>query len=559
MTYVVTQSCCNDASCVSVCPVDCIHPRPDEPTFMSAEMLFVDPATCIDCGACADECPVDAIRPDIELSEYEQRFEAVNAAYYVDNPINVVADTAVRATRRREDFSGLRVAIVGSGPAACYAAAELALLKGVEVDIYDRLLTPYGLIRSGVAPDHQGTKKIATLFKRTLSKPNVRLHLGVEIGKDLSHSDLLATHSAVIYAVGASGDRKMGIPGETLPGSHAVTEFVAWYNGSPEHADSMFDLSGERAVIVGNGNVAMDVARILLSDPERLAATDIADRAIDVLRDSNIREVVILGRRGPAQAAYTNGELLGLMDLSWVDLVIDPEEVELDETMRGLIEARETTASVRLKTELASEIAARPLSGSNKRIVLRYRTSPVEVLGENKVASVRVQKNSLVYDAQGIACAVPLPDESDIECGLVLRSIGYRGVGLTGVPFDEDKGIIPNLSGRVVDGETGEACMGTYAVGWIKRGPSGVIGTNKKCARESVTALLDDFVAGTLRPMTSREPLESLLKTRCPQAVDRSGWNRIDSAERKAGAARGKPRAKFVDTAAMLNVAHGEV
>ena len=554
MPHVITQACCNDASCVSVCPVDCIHPTPDEAAFMTSEMLFIDPATCIDCGACADACPVDAVRVDFELTAAEKPYAALNEAYYLQNTIEVGAQCVRPASRRNDDFSGLRVAIVGTGPAACYAAAEVAKHNGAEVDMYDRLLTPYGLVRSGVAPDHPGTKAITDVFRAAVSQPNVRLHLGIEIGRDLSHTDLLENHSAVLYAVGAAGDRRLDIPGEDLPGSHAATEFVSWYNGHPDFADLKFDLSADRAVIIGNGNVALDVARILVTDPDTLGRTDMADHALEVLRHSNIREVVILGRRGPAQAAYTNAELLALLHLPGVDVLIPDDEAVLDPTTRNLIESSSTSASVRIKAKLAAEIAARPLNGAAKRIVLRYLRSPTEIFGAGTASGVRVARNSLVYNEDGSVRAVTVSEADEtIKCGIVLRAIGYRGSCVPAVPFDEARGVIPNEKGRVVEHVGGNVVDGVYTVGWIKRGPTGVIGSNRKCSTETVGALLDDFAARRLTRFADRGGLEKLIAERAARAVGLDGWNRIDTAEQRAGAEGGRPRRKFVSLEAMLN------
>ncbi len=306
MAYVITQACCNDASCVDVCPVNCIHPTPDEPEFATTEMLYIDPQTCIDCGACVDECPVDAIFGENELSEAHSMYPEINAAYFEKHPIGPDWPELGSPRKLSAELGTLRVAIVGSGPSACYAAIELTSRPRVEVDMFDRLPTPYGLVRAGVAPDHPGTKGVSDVFRSALGKRSVQCHFNVEVGRHVSHEELLEHHHAVIYAVGAASDRRLGVPGEDLPGSHAATEFVAWYNGHPDYADHEFDLSGERAVIVGNGNVALDVARVLVTDPDELAKTDMAEHAVEALRHSNIREVVIVGRRGPAQAAYTN-------------------------------------------------------------------------------------------------------------------------------------------------------------------------------------------------------------------------------------------------------------
>jgi ferredoxin/flavodoxin---NADP+ reductase len=295
----------------------------------------------------------------------------------------------------------------------------------------------------------------------------------------------------VVYAVGAMSDRCLGIPGEDLAGSCAAVDFVAWYNGHPDYADREFDLSRERAVIVGNGNVALDVARILVSDVDSLEETGIADHALEMSRDSNIREVVVLGRRGPAQAAYTNPEFLALRSLPGVDIVIDPDEAELDSHSRALIESGEVEPSVRIKAQLAQDIAKTPVKDAPKRIVFRYFASPVEILGEDPLTGLRVVRNELTEGDDGIVRATPSDQTETIDTTLVLRSIGYLGTAVQGVPpFDTDRGTVPHDGGRVVEPETGEAVTSVYVTGWIKRGPSGQIGTNKKCAADTVAALL---------------------------------------------------------------------
>lgn len=543
MAYVITQTCCNDASCVAVCPVNCIHPSPDEPGFASAEMLHIDPEVCIDCGACADACPVEAILPSDQLAPSQARFADMNAEYYRNHrsPDGWLPLTPTQAPPRGRGT--LRVAVVGAGPAACYAAQSLLERSDVEVEMFDRLPTPFGLVRAGVAPDHPGTKSVTDSFEWSFRRDAFALHLDTEIGRDLTHDELLDHHHAVVYAVGASADRRLGIAGEDLPGSHAATEFVAWYNGHPDFADRTFDLSGERAVIVGNGNVALDVARILTMDVEELARTDIADHALDALRNSNIREVVLLGRRGPAQAAYSNPEFVAFADLHGVDVVIDEADLDLDPVSARAAEEDPVVAS---KVRLAREYAQRPLRPGNRRIVFRFFAAPHELLGDEHVTGVRVARTEL--DTTGGVVAVrPTGDLDDLPATLVLRSIGYRGVSIPGVPFDEVRGVVPHTEGRV---ETG-----VYVAGWIKRGPSGVIGTNKGCARETVAALLADFDSGALRePRGDRRALHKLLAERRPDRVDLDGWRAIDAAERKAGIAQGRPRVKITDRKALVEL-----
>ncbi|MCT1351953.1 MULTISPECIES: FAD-dependent oxidoreductase [Gordonia] len=559
MAFVILQACCNDASCVDVCPVNCIHPTPDEPDFMRTEMLHIDPQTCIDCGACVEACPVDAIKAEDELDDPELPFIELNADYFEQHPLQSGQLDVPKPLWRKADFSDMRVAIVGSGPAAFYAAAELISLKGVQVDMFERLLTPYGLVRSGVAPDHPGTKAVTDIFRTLERRKNFRLHLGVEIGVDLTHEELLAHNHAVIYAVGASSDRRLGIPGEDLPGSHTATEFVGWYNGHPDYADRTYDLSGERAVIVGNGNVALDVARILLTDPDDLDRTDIADHALEVLRTSNIREVVVLGRRGVAQAGYTNPEMMALRHLPGVDLVIDPDDVEIDPVTQGILDAADTESSVKAKISLARRVAADGDTGAAKRLVLRYLSSPTEISGTDHVESISITRNELQLTESGGVVAVPTDVTDAIETTLVLRAVGYRGVPVPGVPFDDARGVISNVEGRVVTLHGGEPVQGVYATGWVKRGPSGVIGTNKKCAADTVDLLLQDYVAEALAdPPQDADSFAELLAERAPEVVDFAGWTLIDKAEKAAGKPRKRPRVKFVDVDSMRAVVRGD-
>ncbi|MCK0092032.1 FAD-dependent oxidoreductase [Rhodococcus sp. F64268] len=558
MAYVITQACCNDVSCVEVCPVNCIHPTPDEAPFATTEMLYIDPETCIDCGACVDECPVDAIFADNEITPEQEPYLEINAAYYERYPIG--PDWPELRSRKKipADLGTLRVAIVGSGPAACYAAQELVSHSSVRVDMFDRLPTPYGLVRAGVAPDHQSTKGVGDVFRSAIGHKNTQCWFNVEVGTHITHDELLAHHHAVIYAVGASSDRHLGVPGEDLPGSHAATEFVAWYNGHPDYADRKFDLSGERAVIIGNGNVALDVARALVMNPDELARTDMAEHAVEALRNSNIEEVVVIGRRGPAQAAYTNPELLALGQLEGIDVIVDPNEIQLDAASQAILDDPEVEPRIALKMRQVEGYAQNTPNPGNKRIVLRYLASPVEIAGEGKVESITLERNELV-ESDGRLDARPTGETETLTTGLVLRSIGYRGTPVDGLPFDEKKGVIPNESGKVIDPDTGDAVSGVYTAGWIKRGPSGVIGTNKQCSAETVAQLVDDFIAGRLaEPVADREKLDTLIAERRPEYVDYKGWQAIDKQERARGKASGRSRLKFVSIEEMLAASRPE-
>ncbi|MEU2071352.1 FAD-dependent oxidoreductase [Streptomyces anulatus] len=533
MTYAITQTCCNDATCVAVCPVNCIHPTPEERAFGSTEMLHIDPRACIDCGACADACPVDAIFPVDSLSVAQREYADINAAYYeggepsaaaeVDGPNFHVWGEPVFGRSLPSDFGPLRVAVVGTGPAGMYAAQDLLLHTAAEVTLIDRLPVAGGLVRYGVAPDHPATKKVGDTFSRFHSHPRVRMHLGIEVGRDVTAEELAAHHDAVIYAVGASTDRRLGIPGEDGPGCLSATSFVAWYNAHPEAVAQGVDLSAERVVVVGNGNVALDVARILVADPEALAGTDIAAHALEALRASRVREVVVLGRRGPEDAAYTRSELLALKHLPDVELVVDDHDPrtgaaidvagagERAGLLRGL---------ARVRTDAASPV------GAGRRIVLRFHSEPVEVLGDGDARTVRVT------DGGGGA--------ADLAAGMLLRAIGYRGLPVPGLPFDEASGTVPHEGGRVA------GLPGGYVVGWIKRGPSGGIGANRTCAAETVGTLLADAVAGTLpAPTGDAKAFRRLARRRNRRVVDARGLAAIDRAERDRGRRDGRPRVKL--------------
>ncbi|WP_176460152.1 MULTISPECIES: FAD-dependent oxidoreductase [Nocardiaceae] len=498
MPHVVTQSCCSDASCVYACPVNCIHPTPDEPDFLTAEMLHIDPASCVDCGACVSACPVDAIVPKSKLTESQLPFLTINSDFYKQErpprPILAPVSPAPAVTKEREP---LRVAIVGSGPSAMYAADELLTQPGVKVDVYDRLPQPHGLARLGVAPDHEKTRQVSRLFDQIAAQSGFEFHLDTEIGKDITHDQLLETHHAVIYAVGASRDRELTIDGANLPGRTSATDFVAWYNGHPDHSHRRYDLSHKRAVIVGNGNVALDVARILTIDPERLVGTNVPDHVVKTLRESKIEEVLVVGRRGVAQSAFTVPEFAGLLSTPGIDISLHHDEIQLDATTAALADADDLPHAVAQKLQLLRRVEDTP-GGDNRRIVLRYLLSPTRILGETSVTGVEFDRMTLETDENGGVRSVATGEKETVDAGLVLTSIGYRGVALPGVPFDDRRGIIPNDDGRVLDSPDGEVVPGTYVTGWIKRGPSGFIGTNKSCAQGTVLNLVEDFNNGLL-------------------------------------------------------------
>jgi len=556
LTHVITQNCCNDAACVPVCPVNCIHPTPDEPGYGTAEMLYIDPQSCIDCGACVDVCPVSAIFPDYELPQNLLRYEEVNAHYYED-PLLASYDRTPQQSQpsawRVDTEEALRVAIVGSGPAAWYAAEELLSQRGltVQIDMFERLPTPGGLVRFGVAPDHQHTKAAWATFERTMRRKDFRLFLNVDVGTDISLADLQTRYKAVVCAVGAMGDKPLGVEGEDLPGSHSAAEFVAWYNGHPDYVDRVFDLTGERAVILGNGNVALDVARMLVAGTEALALTDIANHALEQLAQSKIREVVVVGRRGPTQAAFSTPELLGLSNLEDVDLVVPPDG--LAAAVTGARTALPEHSMPAYKAKLLAELACGELS-HDRGIVLRFLVSPSRILGTDRVDAVELVRNELVYEG-GMVTARATDEVETLECGLVLRSVGYLGRPIDGLPFNDGRGVLPNVDGRIIDPQTGQPLPGLYTTGWIKRGPSGVIGTNKKCAHETVSALLQDWAADAL-PVPAQ--CESDVADLVPNHLDLGGWKAIDAHERAAGAKVSRPRIKLVHREEMLNVALGK-
>jgi ferredoxin--NADP+ reductase len=451
----------------------------------------------------------------------------------------------------------VRVAVIGSGPAGFFTCEEL-LKHDLEVDLYDALPTPFGLVRAGVAPDHPKIKTVTRRYEKTAGDARFRFFGGVELGADVAREELLARYHAVVYAVGTRDDNRLGIAGEDRPGSHPATEFVAWYNGHPDHADREFDLSARTAVVVGNGNVALDVARMLVLDPAEVAATDTADHAVEALARATVGRVIVLGRRGPAQAAFTTPELLELSELVRSEVVVDPAEAELDPLSAAWLE-REGGVLDRKKVDILQGYAGRPPAGRSHRIELRFLRSPLEVLGEGPTGAttgLRVARNRMELDQTGNLRAVATGEEELIECGLVLRSIGYRGRPLPGVPFDPSRGLIRNEGGRVV-GDDGTAQPGEYAAGWIKRGPSGVIGTNKRCATETVARLVADVAEHRLNAPEdpSAEAIEPWLRARVPGLVTWAGWKAIDDHEVSAGEPENRPRVKLVRVPEMLAVA----
>src|ERR1700729_2703741 len=450
----------------------------------------------------------------------------------------------------------IRIAVIGSGPAGFYTAGHLLKdgPENLEVDMIERLPTPWGLVRSGVAPDHPKIKSVTRIYEKTAAHPRFRFFGNVELGRDISRDDLIEHYPCGGYANGSPADRPLGIPGEELEGSHPATDFVGWYNGHPDYCDHDFDLSATRAVVIGNGNVALDVARMLTLTHDELAVTDIADHALEVLDASNVQEIVVVGRRGPAQAAFTNPELLELGELADADVIVAPEALE-----RALaVEDPNMDPTSQRNVSVLRDYAARPPTGKSKRVILRFLLSPTEFIGDgNGVRTVVMARNALQDGKDGRLRAEPTGETETIETGLVMRAIGYRGIALPGVPFDERSATIPNEGGRVVTQDEPLAgtpetvpsgvLPGEYAVGWIKRGPSGVIGTNKKDAQETVDALLEDLSAGKhLEPAKAApEAIERLLAERVPALVTYEGWSEIDRHEQTRGKPHGRPRVKL--------------
>jgi len=445
-----------------------------------------------------------------------------------------------------------RIAIVGAGPSGFYAAEALFELGvGAEVSMIERLPSPFGLVRSGVAPDHPNLKKPIETYDGIARQPGFRYFGNVEVGRDVSVEELLQTHHAVIFCYGASRDAPLGIPGEALEGSHAATEFVGWYNGHPDYRDCRFDLSQESAVIIGQGNVALDVARMLLTAVDELKKTDIAEHALDALAGSRVSAVRIIGRRGPAQARFTPRELEEIGKLPRADVRVSPADLLLNPASREEAAAR-TAVNVKKNLAAFSRYALGGGGGGPVACYFNFLESPVEIIGAGRVTRLRLAKNTLEGPA-GAQRANPAGVTREIDCGLVFRAVGYRGDALPGLPFDAARGVIGNVAGRVT--RKGGAVPGLYAAGWIKRGPTGIIGTNRACSMETVDSLGADIASLTEVSRAGGEALAALLASRGVQALDYPAWLRIDAEEVRRGEAVGRPRCKFTRVDEMLGVA----
>lgn len=447
----------------------------------------------------------------------------------------------------------LRVAIVGSGPSGFYATE--ALIKSgttVEVDLIERLPAPFGLVRNGVAPDHPKLKQAIEVYKKIAENPEFNFIGNVTVGTDIRAEDLQQTHHAVIYTCGAETDRKLGIPGEDLPGSYTATEFVGWYNGHPDYRDRSFDLSHETAVVIGQGNVAADVSRILAKSVDELKHTDISQHALDALAKSKVKTIYVVGRRGPAQAKFASKELKEFLDIENCRPYIDPNELELNETSKKELEEKEGRANKK-NLEIFEKFADSEDTGKPRICISTFLKSPIRLEGDTRLERVVLERNELSGEpfrqsAKGTG------DSVEIECGILFRSIGYNGVAIPGVPFYERWGTIPNDGGRVLTEQGGDVVPGLYTAGWIKRGPSGIIGTNRACAVETVDALLDD-ISKLDADVSGREGLYNILDRNGVEYINYQHWKKIDAAEVEAGKTKGKPREKFTSREEMLTIA----
>lgn len=452
----------------------------------------------------------------------------------------------------------IRVAVIGSGPAGFYACEHLFKKDehNFSIDMFDKLPTPHGLVRSGVAPDHQKIKSVTRVYDKIASNENFRFFGLVEYGVHITIEDLKKHYHIVVFATGAQTDRKMNIPGEDLEGSHTATEFVAWYNGHPDYRDYKFDLSQEKVAIVGVGNVAVDVARILCRTEAELMETDIADYALEALKESNIKEVYLLGRRGPAQAAFTNPEVKELGNLDDAHAITHAQEVELDEFTRELLENKEDRSLVK-KIEILNSYSEDIEFEKSKKLHIRFLVSPTEIIGDEagKVKAIKLVKNELYKTDDGSLRPRATNETEELDVGLVFRSIGYHGVPLPEVPFHEKWGVIHNEKGRVIDPDSGEHVHGLYSTGWIKRGPTGVIGTNKQDSGETVECIIEDIASGRLLSPENTHPqkIADLISERQPDYFSYKDWLRLNELEISKGEEQGRPRIKYTSIEDMLN------
>lgn len=542
MAYVVTQSCIGNkhTSCVDVCPVEAFREAP--------EMLFIDPEVCIDCNACISACPEGAIFPQSMVPAEQISFITLNAEGAKTHP--VIRESIKKGEQAASPLARLpgRFAIVGSGPSGFYAAeALMKQMPAARIDMFERLPTPFGLVRYGVAPDHPRIKSVSAGFERIAESPQFRFFGNVQIGRDLSSSELRQHYHGVVYATGGSQSRALTLPGADSGNIFGSSNFVGWYNGHPDEAGLAPQLGGSTAVIIGIGNVALDIARLLVLPHAQLAKTDIADHALQALAASGIQEVRLLARRGPAQAAFTPKELEQLMAIDSLQLLVDPADLELDDATARQLEQPEF-AEARQNLALLREIAARP-QGEGKRIRFMFYTSPTGFgAADGGVASVQAQRTELVRNEQGELVARPSAQTLEIPASLVVHAIGYQGSAIDELPFDSGRGVMTHEGGRI----RGHADSRDYVAGWIKRGASGVIGSNRQCASESVQRLLDDL--GSSLPSVAQDDIASLLAARQVECVSLADWRLLDQHEQALGRIEGRTRRKLVDVAQMLAV-----
>jgi len=458
----------------------------------------------------------------------------------------------------------LRVAIVGAGPAGFYTVQHLLQERGhaVQIDMFDRLPTPFGLVRTGVAPDHPKIKAVTKLYDRLASQPEFRFFGNVEYGRHVTLEDLRDHYDQIVFTIGAQADRRLGIPGEDLIGVHSAREFVAWYNGNPDHAHDTFELDAQAAMVIGVGNVAADVARILCRVHDKLAHTDIADYALDSLDKSQVRTVYCVGRRGPVQAKFSPPEVRELGELVDAETSIPAADFELDEYSRRELDEAGVNSELRRKYEALLSLRDRREPDKHRKLILRFQLSPVEILGDEngRVRAIRMERNRLAPDEDGNVRPRGTGEIEEIETGLIFRSVGYKGEAVAGLPFEARAGVLPNRAGRVYEPADGSPISGVYAAGWIKRGPSGLIGSNKVCARETVDSMMEDLTAGAAPQAPQRDPadVDRMLETRGLRFVTYEDWLAIDAAEVEAGRGQGRPRVKFTEREDFLRIAsHG--
>lgn len=553
MAYVVTASCLGDrfTKCVDVCPVDAFREGP--------QMLYIDPLVCIDCNACLTECPVRAIYPDSAVPEPMQDYIELNARMAKQYPPITesldVDDSQAGMTAKAPRAVGpaRRLAVVGAGPSGFYAADEmLRQLPEATVDIFERLPTPFGLVRYGVAPDHPKIKSVAASFDKIARSPKVRFFGNVELGRDLSRDELLAHYDAVLYATGGSASRPLALPGAELGNIQGASAFVGWYNGHPDCRDLQVDLSGDTAVVIGMGNVALDIARILAMPVAELERTDIADYALEALRQSKIREICLVARRGPVQAAFTPKELRQLLDTPGVDILVEADDLLLDAASAAEL-AEPLNTEARHNLSLLQEAQARPRLG-DRAIRFLFKASPSGFAGaDNRVVAMQGVHNSLQDNGRGSVSAQASDRQFRLDASLVVNATGYQGVAIAGVAFDERRGVIANDNGRVLADQA--VSSREYAAGWIKRGASGVIGSNKQCAVDSVGRLVADLAEAPAPLAPGQTPdVLALLEARSIEFVSFDDWTLLDAHECEQGKPQGRPRRKVVDVAHMLEI-----